>query len=172
VIDVNLWGVIHGIRAFVPTLVAQNEGHVVNTASLAGVMGVPFLASYAAAKNGVVGISESLHHELTLVGSSVGVTVVCPSFVATRISDSDRNWPEKLGPVPESASNPVTQAIEDVFRQRIAEGVPPGVLADQVVAAVRAKRFFVTTDEETAAFAMRSRAGFLEGASPELPPFE
>jgi NAD(P)-dependent dehydrogenase (short-subunit alcohol dehydrogenase family) len=78
VLGVNLWGVIHGIGAFVPALVEQDEGHVVNTASLAGLASLPFMAPYSATKHAVLAISETLHHDLTMVGSAVKVTCSAP----------------------------------------------------------------------------------------------
>jgi len=98
---VNLWGVIHGIRAFVPALLEQDEGHVVNTASMAGSASIPFMGPCTTSKHGVVGLSEALFHELALRGSAVGVSVLCPTFLRTKIFDSDHNWPERLGESPE-----------------------------------------------------------------------
>ena len=85
VIDVDLWGVIHGIRAFVPRLVEQDIGHVVNTASVAGLVGTPGMAPYSAAKHAVVGLSQSLRRDLELAGSAVGVSVLCPGMTRTRM---------------------------------------------------------------------------------------
>ncbi len=93
VLGVNLWGVIHGIRAFVPHLVAQDEGHVVNTASIAGFAYGPMMGPYNASKAAVVAISETLKAELAMQGSKVGVSVLCPGWVNTRIHESDRNRP-------------------------------------------------------------------------------
>ncbi|HKE75303.1 MAG TPA: SDR family NAD(P)-dependent oxidoreductase [Acidimicrobiales bacterium] len=95
---VNLWGVIHGIEAFVPPLVARNRGHVVNTASLAGVATPPFNAPYNAAKHAVVALSETLRAELDVFAPGVGVSVVCPGAVATRVQESARNRPDDLVP--------------------------------------------------------------------------
>jgi NAD(P)-dependent dehydrogenase (short-subunit alcohol dehydrogenase family) len=99
VLGVNLWGVIHGIRAFVPHLVAQGSGHVANTGSMAGLSIVPMVASYTASKHAVVAISESLRAELDVHAPDVGVTVLCPSYVPTRLADSARNRPPELMPV-------------------------------------------------------------------------
>src|SRR5437588_11349714 len=96
VLGVNLWGVIHGVRAFVPRLVEQGEGHVVNTASIAGLTSSPLMAPYNVSKHGVVTLSETLQHELTMQGSPVRVSVLCPGWVNTRIADADRNRPPEL----------------------------------------------------------------------------
>jgi NAD(P)-dependent dehydrogenase (short-subunit alcohol dehydrogenase family) len=170
VFGVNLWGVVHGIRAFVPHLLEQNEGHVVNTASVAGLMATPFLGPYCATKHAVVAISEALHLELAIRGSAVGVTVVCPGFVSTQIADSDRNWPARLGPKPEPETEPLAQLIEKAVRTRIAEGVAPGSLADQVVDAIQTRRFLVTSDLQAARYAVNARVAAVDGSAPQLPP--
>jgi NAD(P)-dependent dehydrogenase (short-subunit alcohol dehydrogenase family) len=140
VLGVNLWGVIHGIRAFVPHFVQQNEGHVVNTASIAGLTSAPMMGPYNASKHAVVTISETLHRELGLNGSAVRVSVLCPGFVQTRIAESDRNRPEHL-------RNEVTTEVEEVgrelLRQIIATGLSPEVVAQHVVDAVKHERFYV-----------------------------
>ena len=139
-LGVNLWGVIHGIRAFVPHLVKQNEGHVVNTGSIAGLTSAPMMGPYNASKHAVVTISETLHRELGLNGSAVRVSVLCPGFVRTRIAESDRNRPEHL-------RNPVQAEVEEVgrelLRQIIATGLSPEEVARQVVDAIKHERFYV-----------------------------
>ncbi len=96
VIGVNLWGVVHGVHTFLPLLLDQNEGHIVNTASLAGLGGVPGLGVYCTTKFAVVGLSESLSYDLEGLGSEVGVSVLCPGFVQTQIGESVRNAPGAL----------------------------------------------------------------------------
>ena len=96
VLSVNLWGVVHGVRAFVPHLVAQNSGHVVNTASMAGVSAGPCLGPYMTSKHAVVGLSEGLAADLAIAAPGVGVTVVCPGQMLTNIVTADRNRPESL----------------------------------------------------------------------------
>src|SRR3990170_1586586 len=92
VLGVNLWGVIHGVRVFVPIMLRQGDDcHIVNTASGAGLHTRPWLAMYCASKHAVVALSESLHHELALTGSRVKVSVLCPAVVNTRIGESERN---------------------------------------------------------------------------------
>ena len=94
VLGVNLWGVIHGIRTFVPIMLQQSEpAHVVNTASLAGLTSNPFLGVYNVTKHAVVTLSETLAQELAMVGAPIKVSVLCPGFVQTKIADSDRNRP-------------------------------------------------------------------------------
>ena len=96
VIGVNLWGVINGIRAFLPHLLAQDEGHIVNTASVSGLYHHPRMGPYNATKAAVVALSETIRYELDDDGSNVGVSVLCPSWVRTNISSAVRNLPERL----------------------------------------------------------------------------
>src|SRR5687767_1084102 len=91
ILGVNLWGVVHGVRAFAPRLIAQNEGHIVNTASVAGLISPPGMGAYCVSKHAVVALSESLHHDLRERGSRVGVSVLCPAYVPTALADSDKN---------------------------------------------------------------------------------
>jgi NAD(P)-dependent dehydrogenase (short-subunit alcohol dehydrogenase family) len=97
-LEVNLWGVINGVAAFVPAMVQRNDGHVVNTASMAGLSAIPFNGAYNVAKHGVVALSETLRAELDLKAPNVGVTVVCPGRVATNIQSARRNRPKELTP--------------------------------------------------------------------------
>src|SRR5688500_18514267 len=96
ILNVNLWGVIHGVRAFTPRLIAQGEGHIVNTASVAGLISPPGSGAYNVTKHAVVALSESLHHDLKERSSNVGVSVLCPAYVPTGISSSERNRPAGL----------------------------------------------------------------------------
>lgn len=97
VLGVNVWGVIHGIRAFVPRMLQQDsEGHIVNTASVAGLLSPPGMGSYCVSKHSVVTMSECLHQDLVATGSKLKVSVLCPAYVPTGISDSERNRPALL----------------------------------------------------------------------------
>ena len=98
-IGVNLWGVIHGIRTFLPIMTRQGQGHIVNTASIAGLL-PGSQPAYDASKHAIVAISEDLYKSTTLVGMPIGVSVLCPGWVATRIHDAGRNWPDRLGERP------------------------------------------------------------------------
>src|SRR6187200_3263330 len=102
VLGVNLWGVIHGIRAFLPILISQGEGHIVNTASIAG-LNSGSGPMYAASKHAVVALSEELFKTTKMVGLPVGVSVLCPGWVRTAIMAADRNWPTRLGESPSPA---------------------------------------------------------------------
>ncbi len=145
VLGVNLWGVIHGVRTFVPILLEQkDEGHVINTASMAGLTSNPFMSVYNVSKHGVVTLSESLHHELALLGSQVKVSVLCPGFIRTRIADAARNRPSDLraDPPSPSASTDVV-AFDRALREGVEAGFPPSEVAERVFEAVRDERFYV-----------------------------
>jgi len=133
-LDVNLWGVIHGIRHLLPALIESGEpGHVVNTASMAGMITTPFLGPYNASKHGVVALSETLAKELELEGANVGVSVVCPGFVKTNIADFGHGERTK---------------VSEALHQLVAAGQAPERVADVIVAAIREPRFYVLTHPE------------------------
>ncbi len=139
VLGVNLWGVIHGIRTFVPRLVAQGHGHVVNTASIVGLSYGPEIAPYTASKHAVVAISETMRGELASRAPGVGVTVLCPSFVPTRIGDAERNRPSELTP-------DWSVAVRGNPRDRSAlEPVAPAAVGEMVADAVESGRFYLST---------------------------
>jgi NAD(P)-dependent dehydrogenase (short-subunit alcohol dehydrogenase family) len=146
VIGVNLWGVIHGVRAFVPLLLQQPEGHVVNTASVAGLVAAPFMGPYNASKHAVVGLSETLHHELTFIGANVHVSVLCPGWVNTRIADSERNRPARLAVEP---VEPVAETtMRDMLQAMIDQGMSTDEVAEKVVGAIHDERFWVLTHDD------------------------
>lgn len=166
VLGVNLWGVIHGIRAFVPRLVEQNEGHVVNTGSIAGLTSAPMMGPYNASKHAVVTISETLHRELGLNGSAVRVSVLCPGFVQTRIAESDRNRPEHLRNPAESEVNEVNEVGRELLRQIVASGLPPDAVARQVVDAIKHERFYVLPHPDMKALVRTRMDDILEERAP------
>ena len=135
VLDVNLLGVIHGALAFGPVLVEQGVGHVVCTASIAGVTDTPTLPPYGVSKHGVVGLAAAMRRELA--GSGVGVSVLCPGLINTRIFESERNRPEGMDDP--SGDNPTSKA----YREMIADGAPPAQVADVVYQAIIDDQFFV-----------------------------
>ena len=166
VLGVNLWGVIHGVRAFVPVLLEQGEGHVVNTASLAGLTSPAMLGPYNVTKHSVVTLSETLHRDLELVGSSVGVSVLCPGFVRTGIAESERNRPDWAPPVP-AAPGPDLQGI---VRGLVAAGIDPADVAGKVLDAVRTNRFYIITHDDTPAMVEIRMRDILDGANPSAAP--
>ena len=141
-IDVNLMGVVHGIRSFVPRMLEQkDECHVVNTASVAGLISVPASAVYCVTKHGVVTLSECLHHDLQLYQAKIGVSVLCPAFVNTGIKDSERNRPAEL-----AATNPLARPFEKMMRKAIESGrLSATDVAKITMDAVKANRFYILT---------------------------
>jgi len=142
VINVNLWGVIHGVHTFLPRMLAGgDEGHFVNTASMAGLTTAPFMSVYDVTKHGVVALSESMYKELAVTGAPIGVSVVCPGLITTNIMRSSRNRPESLAE--EGKTGPMAQAFGQALSDRLAGGYPPSEVAEQVVAGIREGRFYV-----------------------------
>ena len=144
ILGVNLWGVINGVAAFVPTLIEQGEGHVVNTASVAGLIAAPFLGPYNATKQAVVAISETLFKDLQAVGAPIGVSVLCPGFVQTRIAESERNRP----PWAPERDVPGADELRGAVQSMVDGGIAPSKVAERVIDAVRTDTFYVLTHPE------------------------
>ena len=144
ILGVNLWGVIHGVATFTPLLIEQGEGHIVNTASIAGLIVAPFLGPYNATKQAVVAISETLFKDLQTVAAPVGVSVLCPGFVQTRIAESDRNRPDWA---PESDTMGAAE-VQGVVQNLVDGGIAPATVADRVIDAVRTNTFYILTHPE------------------------
>jgi NAD(P)-dependent dehydrogenase (short-subunit alcohol dehydrogenase family) len=132
-INVNLWGVVHGIRAFVPILMKQDEGHIVSTASMGGLISSAGIAPYAASKAAVVAMSKSLRVELGIKAPHVGVSVVCPGEIATQMPDRIR-----------SKGTDKDVARLDALRERLATAMPPIEAGRLVVDAIRTRTFWIT----------------------------
>lgn len=177
ILGVNLWGVIHGVRAFLPLLVAQGQGHIVNTGSVLGLFSAPFTAPYSVSKYGVVALSESLFHELAMTSPEVGVSVLCPGWVDTNLHSADRNRPTELRDDTETDTDTGTDTddppgvgdgIGEVLKGVMAEGMAPADVAAKVVAAVKDRQFYVITHESSNdAIAGRAEA-ILERRDPGL----
>lgn len=166
-LGVNLWGVIHGIRAFVPRMIAQgDECHVVNTSSGAGLHTRAFLGVYGATKHAVVAISEAMYHELRFTGTKVGVSVLCPAVVNTRIGEAGRNRPAGLQDAEEAANPAQMEAMEQAFRASLAAGLAPDEVAHAVVSAIKENRFYILTHEETRTRVRTRFEDILEGRNP------
>ena len=137
-LGVNLWGVVHGVRAFAPRLIAQDEGHIVNTASVAGLISPPGMGAYNVTKHAVVALSETLHHDLRERGSRVGVSVLCPAYVPTAIADFEKH--------PSTSKSAETLAKQAMMKKAVASGkLSADDVAAAVVAAVKEERFYVLT---------------------------
>lgn len=166
VLGVNLWGVIHGIRVFAPLLVAQNEGHIVNTASVAGLISAPGLGPYNVSKHAVVTLSETLFLELRAERSEVGVSVLCPGFVNTRIHESERNRPAALRQAQARADDPLRRAQVAAV---IAAGQSPDRVAGEVVTAIRERKFYVLTHPEMTPLVEQRMRSLIAGEDPSSP---
>lgn len=167
VLGVNLWGVLHGIRSFVPRMLEGGEdGHVVNTSSLAGLITGAFSAPYITSKFAVLGLTECLAHDLRAQGASIGASVLVPALVDTKIAWSTRNRPDEP---PGEAQAPdhhlVEQALRDMTTQR---GRPPDEVAGLVFDGIRTGRFYITTSETTADMLRNRFDAVLTGGLPPM----
>jgi len=160
VMSVNLDGVVNGMNAFIPLFLEQNEGHVVNTASEAGLVGVAGMGPYNASKFAVVGISESLFHELANTGKNVHVSVLCPNFVRTRIFESERNMPKELASY---AENPEGAEIKKVAAALVNAGIDAADVAKAVEEAVVNEKFWILTHEHSALRITELRLEWMRG---------
>jgi NAD(P)-dependent dehydrogenase (short-subunit alcohol dehydrogenase family) len=146
VLGVNLWGVIHGVRIFTPLMLAcakadpAYQGHIVNTASMAGVLNAPLMGVYNVSKHAVVSLSESLYHDLQLVGAPIATSVLCPYFVPTGISSSHRNRPDELASSP-TASQMAAQSM--VGKAVSSSKVTALEVAEMTFAAIEGEQFYI-----------------------------
>lgn len=143
IIDVNLWGVIHGVRTFLPLLRAQGEGHLTATASMAGLAGGPMLGAYHVAKHGVVGLMDSVRAELELAGSPVRASVLCPGPVDTAVVGSERHRHPDSQRHERGESE---QRFWDGLVSALASGMNPDVVGELVLSAVEQERFWILTE--------------------------
>jgi NAD(P)-dependent dehydrogenase (short-subunit alcohol dehydrogenase family) len=166
-LGVNLWGVIHGVKSFVPRLIARNEGHVVNTASVAGLINPPGSGAYNVTKHAVVALSETLHHDLRERNSAVGVSVLCPAYVPTGIADSERNRPSGLQATVKSRE---TLAREQMLKKAVASGrLSADDVARAVVQAVKDERFYILTHARIKGAIRARMEDILEERAPRNP---
>ncbi|NWL80981.1 short-chain dehydrogenase [Pseudomonas taiwanensis] len=151
VLDVNLMGVIHGLHSFVPRLLRQGRpAHIVNTASMGGLMAIPFIAPYVAAKSALVALSESLALELASEGTSIGVSVLCPGLVRTGLTGPGRDHSLSRAPEPSAAALAFQQGTQQALEKAAlsAEDV-----AEALLAAIREDHFYVLSHEGSLALA-------------------
>jgi len=175
ILGVNFFGVLHGVRSFTPRIVASGGGHLVNTASMAGLTSPPGMSPYNVSKHGVVTLSETMAQELAMVHPEVGISVLCPGWVRTRIHEADRNRPGE-GDVPDLAgtSPPAEmEGLREMVAGLIAGGLDPAEVATIVLDAVRTRRFWVTTHPEWMSMVTVRATSIVEGRGPVnamLPP--
>ena len=144
VLGVNVWGVIHGVRTFTPIMLAQDEPcHMVNTASVAGLLSPSGMSVYNVSKHAVVTLSETLYQDLALAQAKLKVSVLCPAFVATGIWNSARNRPSELSAGIDADEE--KRRAEEV-RTVLEKGkLTPADVADMVFAAIEAEKFYILT---------------------------
>jgi len=163
VMGVNLWGVIHGIRSFVPDMLAHGEpGYVVNTASIAGLVRGHHSAAYATTKHAVVALSEQLQVEFERTGAKLRCAALCPSWVNTRINEGGRNRPEHLRN-PQANRPPTAESLQKwaQIQAAAAQATPPAEIADFVFAGMRAGKHYLLPHAESKGWVERRFEGIL-----------
>jgi NAD(P)-dependent dehydrogenase (short-subunit alcohol dehydrogenase family) len=171
VININLWGVIHGVRIFVPMMLQQQtECYIVNTASSVGLMSGSGTATYRVTKHAVVCLSETLYLEFQQRNAPIGVSVLCPSFVRSRLNEAERNRPAKLrNPSGKNPPTPEEQALERFFQEMNENGITPERCADMVFKAIQNSTFYILTHPEISTAIQRRMENILHGRNPTLP---
>lgn len=176
VLGTNLFGVIHGVRVFTPLMLAaarqdaQYEAHIVNTASIAGLINAPLMGAYNVSKHAVVSLSETLHHDLALTGSRVRASVLCPYFVPTGIASSRRNRPDDLLP---AGSATMSQELADkLITGAVAAGtLTPATIAEQTFEGIREDRFYICPHPDAMAL-VSARMRAIEAGHCPADPYE
>ncbi len=170
VMGVNLYGVTNGLRAFIPRMLEKGEeGHIVNTASIAGLLSEPALAAYNVSKFGVVTLSEGLHHDLTLRKAKINVSVLCPGWVKTRIAEAERHREAdqrtdftKIDKVSVMTGMTIMKAVQN--------GIEPQQVASDVINAVKTNKFYILTHPHTKAGIQIRMEDILQERAPTLLP--
>ncbi len=145
IIGVNLWGVIHGIRAFVPRMLESGkDGHVINISGHAGFLSSPGSSIYRMTKHAVVSLSESLYHELSISGSKIKVSVVSPAFIKTSIMEAEKKRPARLqNSCDQQLANPYEEAVLGFFNQYVQNGPEPEAVADVIFKGIDNQKFYI-----------------------------
>ncbi len=166
VLGVNLMGVVHGVQSFVPRMLEQgDECHVVNTASVAGLLSVPASSVYCVSKHGVVTLSECLHHELRAANAKIGVSVLCPAYVNTGIADAARHRPAEL-----ADANPLAASFEARVRKAVQSGkLSAADIARATMDAIKADRFYILTHSNIRPAIETRMRDILDGRQPTNP---
>ena len=169
VMGVNLWSVIYGIKTFMPIMQAQEgECHIVNTASVAGLIHGGMMSPYAVTKHGVVALTEGLFIDQQMKGTNTGASVLCPGFIATNIMDSARNRPGDLPDETVVELNPDMEARREMFENMVINGMPPAELAKIVFDGIRAKRLYILTGPEFNDIIQQRANQITSGTNPEV----
>lgn len=147
-LDVNVWGVIHGIRTFVPIMEAQGDDcHLVNTASMAAVTAMPYSGIYHMTKHAVLALSESLYHELAFHAPNIKVSVLCPEAINTGIAASERNRPGEYSKAGDIVESDERAMVSQALTESVSAGIGPEVMAQRVLDGIVEERFYLLSDE-------------------------
>jgi NAD(P)-dependent dehydrogenase (short-subunit alcohol dehydrogenase family) len=168
VLGVNLWGVIHGVRAFTRHMVEQKLGHIVNTASIAGLMSAPGMGPYNVSKHAVVSLSETLFGELRNAQANVGVSVLCPSYVDTKIYAAERNRPVAEDDINDPARLEEQKLIEEAGAAFFKTALPTEQLAEMVFDAIENEQFYILSHKGTKAQVEKRMNTILEDGNPNV----
>jgi len=170
VLGVNLWSVIYGLRVFVPQMIAQDTPcHIVNTASIAGLIGGSTNALYSVTKHGVVALTENLYVDLKTEGTKIGCSVLCPGFVNTNIFNSGRNRPSELAnEAAPAAPTPEQEQRTALFREILRQGMQPNEIADIVFDAVREERLYILPHDHFGEMIRTRAENIVTGQNPEM----
>ena len=169
-IDINLWGVIYGCKVFLPGMLEHGEpSHIVNTASMAGLGSAPTMGPYNISKYGVVALSETLSKEMQLASSAVGVSVLCPAFVATGIARSDRNMPAEVKATMPDRGDTVS-GMQGAIEAMVANGISTEIVGAAVLDAVRNDHFWILTHDEAKPGVMQRAEDIVNGVNPTVQP--
>jgi NAD(P)-dependent dehydrogenase (short-subunit alcohol dehydrogenase family) len=174
VLGVNVWGVIHGVRVFTPIMLASEkadptfQGHIVNTASMAGLLTPPAMGVYNVSKHAVVALTETLYHDLSLIESGLGVSVLCPYFVPTGISQSESVRPSDAKPAePATRSQQLSQAM---LEKAVTAGkVSAAEVAQMTFDAIRARQFYIYSHPQALGNVDRRMQDILHARNPSDP---
>jgi NAD(P)-dependent dehydrogenase (short-subunit alcohol dehydrogenase family) len=146
--DVNVFGIVHALQAFVPLLLEQDEGHIVNTGSAACFDALPGMGLYASSKHAVLGLSEALARELTAAVAAVGVSVAMPGgVVKSEIMSPERTWPSDRGALPDADDDGLPSMVRAGFTHAVTNGVDPSILAAAVVEGIKQNRYLICDDD-------------------------
>jgi NAD(P)-dependent dehydrogenase (short-subunit alcohol dehydrogenase family) len=167
-LDVNLWGIIHGLRAFVPIMLEQDaESHIVNTSSIAGLLPYHACAAYQTTKHAVVALSENLYYDLVERGGKVKVSVLCPGWVRTQIMDAWRNRPAEFQDDTSAIIiTPEMEAVIKEYQQAVETGMSPKNVAECVFRSIRNEQFYILTHPEFTPMAKARMEAIIQGQNP------
>lgn len=169
--NVNIGGVINGIRTFIPIMLEQDtECHLVNTASMAALCAMPFAGIYHMTKHAVLALSESLHHELEVTSEKVKVSVLCPELIRTGIATSERNRPAEYSKPGDIIESDARQLVLDSINEGMQTGIDPSVMADRVIAAIRSETFYILSEDGWRETAYQRMEDIRTGQNPVLAP--